>query len=615
MDHSYTSRWFVRPPVRIAGVAIGARGFWVASPEAAAQALPIVRGMGEEFGPKLEGAYRLLEQGALVGPAADALFTGMTEQHKSVRSAFLDAFDQVHRLARQAKPPARVEPPSIRNPPLGLTPAPKDVLSGNPEQLSLLASELNRAGRGWEEAGRTLGQLLGRLGLGRGPGVRIGRAGSWAVLERRDLERRRNQLLKPDMPTAMAGVVQAARDAAAMQALTARDPALAARLRASGVDPSQIPAGSAADVSGWWKSLTGEQRALYIQSFPARIGWLNGLPSTDRDKANRLTLATRLSTLQNKPPGQLTSFEERDLKRLQKLDQQLKSLAAQRKKVYVLGLDSTTSGPWDGYDQKSGPLDGKLPGTVIDRDKGPDGRVIIAIGNPDTAAHTGVYVPGTTAELDRIGGDIERAVNLWRQSQQYAGGQVSVITWLGYDAPDTIVKDAPLDKFAAAGAPELDRFIDGVRVAQGRGHQHITAIGHSYGSTVIGVAAKSGGLHVDDIIVAGSPGMHVAHAKDLRIDPNHMWSEKADGDPVPDIGRWGHGEPDRSSTNPIYPLVPSDPEFGGHHLTTDTHGHSDYWNLGSKSLDNQARVLTQTDRNKNPFDDPEIQDPPPIIRN
>ncbi len=39
---------------------------------------------------------------------------------------------------------------------------------------------------------------------------------------------------------------------------------------------------------------------------------------------------------------------------------------------------------------------------------------------------------------------------------------------------------------------------------------HLTAMGHSYGSTVVGEAAKTGGLPGDDIIVQGSPGMHAS---------------------------------------------------------------------------------------------------------
>jgi hypothetical protein len=588
----------------------------VASPEAAARALLEVGRLGEEYGSKLDGAYHLLDEGALVGPAAYALFTGMSERHRAVRNAFLDAFDQVHRLARHAQPPAGATPPYIRHPPLGLVPAAKGVRSGSPEQLNLLAGELTRTGRGWEDAGQMLGRILGGLGLSRGPGVTIGRAGSWAVSEKRDLERRRDELLKSDgsdVPVPI-GVAQASLDAAAMWALAERDPALAARLDGAGVDLSQIPTGSATDVNTWWKTLTAEQRQLYITAFPLRIGWTNGIPAVDRDKANRLTLATRLSELNGKLGSQLTVFEQRDLERLQKLNVKLKDLAAKHLDVYLLGLDSTTPGPWDGYGKQGGPLGGKVPKFVVDGTPGPDGRVIVAIGNPDTAAHTGVYVPGTTAELDTIGGDIDRASNLWKQSHRYANGeQVSVITWLGYDAPDAIVANSPENKYAASGAPELNGFINGLRAVQGA-HRHIAAIGHSYGSTVVGVAAKDGGLHVDDIIVAGSPGMHVPHAKDLHLDPKHVWAEKAEGDPVPDIGRWGHGGPG-GAADPFYPLVPSDPEFGGQLLTTDTHGHSAYWDLNTESLKNQAKVLTQTYANADPLDDPVLKDPPRITRN
>lgn len=383
----------------------------MASPEAAARTLPEVARLGEEYGSRLDGAYRLLDGGALVGPAAYALFTGMSAHHRVVRNAFLDAFDQVHRLARHAQPPASVTLPSLRHPPLGLVPAPRGVLSGSPEQLNLLAGELARTGRGWEDAGKILGGILGGLGLSRGPGVVIGRAGAWAVSERRDLERRRNELLKLDESGAFIGVLQAQLDAVMVSTLAARDPALAARLDGAGVNLSQIPTGRATDVNAWWKTLTAEQRALYVKAFPSRIGWTNGVPSADRDKANRLTLTTRLAELQGKPAGRLTPFERRDLERLKKLDEKLRTIAARGRSVYLLGLDSTTAGPWDGYGEQGVPLGGKLPKVLADATPGPDGRVIVAIGNPDTAAHTGVYVPGTTAELDTIDGDIERAEN------------------------------------------------------------------------------------------------------------------------------------------------------------------------------------------------------------
>ncbi|WP_260418525.1 alpha/beta hydrolase family protein [Actinoplanes octamycinicus] len=45
-----------------------------------------------------------------------------------------------------------------------------------------------------------------------------------------------------------------------------------------------------------------------------------------------------------------------------------------------------------------------------------------------------------------------------------------------------------------------------LRVTQETDHWHLVAMGHSYGSTIVGGAAKSHQLPVDDIVVAGSPG-------------------------------------------------------------------------------------------------------------
>ncbi|GAA3231900.1 hypothetical protein GCM10010468_63340 [Actinocorallia longicatena] len=242
----------------------------------------------------------------------------------------------------------------------------------------------------------------------------------------------------------------------------------------------------------------------------------------------------------------------------------------------------------------------------MDGTAGPDGRVVLAIGDPDKAEHTGVYVPGTTAELDKVGGDIERVVNLWTRAGRHSAGPVSTIVWIGYDAPDAIVADAPRNFYAEEGAPRLRGFVDGLRVAHGAGQGSLAAFGHSYGSVVVGEAAKGGGLHVDDIVVAGSPGMHVARAGDLGIGSDHVWAQAANGDPVPELGRPGHGRSLAESWLGGSKRVPSDPEFGGRILSTDTHGHSDYWNPDTKSLDNQARVLTQTYADADETNDPEI---------
>jgi alpha/beta hydrolase family protein len=394
----------------------------------------------------------------------------------------------------------------------------------------------------------------------------------------------------------------------------AADARLAAGL--SGLDAGQVPppwATTPTEIATWWHRLPEAQRHIMINAYPDKLGWANGLPTEDRDEANRARLASRLAELRAKQDP--SDFEKRDLARLTKLDSVITAYEAKGRDIYLLGLDSTTAGPWDGYerDWKQNLAD-KLPfhlgDKLSDPTAGPDGKVIVAFGNPDAAAHTGVLVPGTTAQLDNVSGDLGRAANMYDASSAYAPGQISTIAWLDYDAPDNVVTDAPEGKYADAGGPRLNGFVDGLRAAQsaaGNTDAQLTAIGHSYGSTVVGEAARHAAdrLAVDDIVVAGSPGVRVEHAGDLGIGADHVWAQEAKDDPVPSIGRYGHGAGGGLGD---LPNVPSDDDFGGRRLATDGSGHSEYWvdrrpdgtvdgdpytYAGpSVSLDQQARVIS-----------------------
>jgi hypothetical protein len=227
--------------------------------------------------------------------------------------------------------------------------------------------------------------------------------------------------------------------------------------------------------------------------------------------------------------------------------------------------------------------------------------VILANGDPDTADNTAVYVPGTTSRLAGAHGDIERMTRVWKEAHSMSPGtSTSTITWIGYDAPQNLITDSPRQGYAYDAAPALNDFLDGLHTVQGGADEsHTTVIGHSYGTTVIGTAAKEHHLAADDVVAAGSPGMLVGDARDLGVGRNHVWSEAADSDPVPYIGRdflggrkWSvdtwHGVPVNAG---YVAMVPSDEEFGAHRMEVDTSGHSGYWDEGSTSLKNQAAVV------------------------
>lgn len=299
----------------------------------------------------------------------------------------------------------------------------------------------------------------------------------------------------------------------------------------------------------WWNGLTEEQRALYLSAHPERVGALDGLPIEHRHAANQLALRSTIEArmVSDGPTGRLVSLLDR---------LEASEYGPQAERLYLMGVNNNL-----------------------------DGMGIVSVGNPDRAPHLGVaVVPGITTTLDDMNQQIDRA----RVIRQHADnltpdveGDVAVIAWLGYDTPGVVT--SPAHGYADTAAPVLDRFVDGTLVAQegaGNPHSHRTIIGHSYGSTVVGLAASQGnGLAVHDIIVAGSPGMRVDHVNQLHLDPRHVWAGQGLLDPVPVIGPISHD------------TAPHTEGFGANRFVVDNWGHTDYWRPDSVSLHNQARIM------------------------
>ncbi|MFG2005734.1 hypothetical protein ACGFNU_41960 [Spirillospora sp. NPDC048911] len=166
--------------------------------EQAAAQLQRVKQLAEDHGPALRQAFTVLLEGALIGPAGQRLLTALAEHHRDVRSNFYAAFDAVKDLAAEAEGgPPRIGEPYISGPPRGGLRS-GDVRSGSPDALHRLGVELDRAGRAWQDAGQTLANILGGLGLSTAPAQNIVRAGGWVSQQRQDVVRRRDELLKAD---------------------------------------------------------------------------------------------------------------------------------------------------------------------------------------------------------------------------------------------------------------------------------------------------------------------------------------------------------------------------------------------------------------------------------
>jgi pimeloyl-ACP methyl ester carboxylesterase len=191
------------------------------------------------------------------------------------------------------------------------------------------------------------------------------------------------------------------------------------------------------------------------------------------------------------------------------------------------------------------------------------------------------------------------------------------ILWLGYDAPQSILPEAMDVSYAQDARDDLSRFQDGLRVTHEGPASHNTIIGHSYGSTVVGVTAHDRGTHADDVVFVGSPGVGVDHASDLGLGSDHVWSTHLSNDPISgahnvrttvvqsalDVPRFGPFAPAAAAwdfahggDHLLYGTNPDAPAFGGQHFTGQDgsfglHAHSEYWDANSTSLKNMGYVV------------------------
>ncbi|WP_223160763.1 alpha/beta hydrolase, partial [Salinispora cortesiana] len=168
--------------------------------------------------------------------------------------------------------------------------------------------------------------------------------------------------------------------------------------------------------------------------------------------------------------------------------------------------------------------------------------------------------------------------------------RTSAVYWYGYDAPDEILPDAGLDSYAEGGGPVLDTFQSGLRATHDGGiPPHNTVLGHSYGSTVIGHAARgSDSFDADTVVFVGSPGVGVDHASELTgVRPDQVWATTAKHDIIGRVPDWVHGND------------PSELDFGARVFASDPGNpddeaatHSAYWNPNNIARKNIALIDT-----------------------
>jgi hypothetical protein len=271
-----------------------------------------------------------------------------------------------------------------------------------------------------------------------------------------------------------------------------------------------------------FEGLGAEQASILAMMFPSTVGALHGVPFANLADANTVRIVVALEDER----AELTDLRERHERHQHDGD--------------FLGLNN---------DDLEGPIE--TSGDIValyesilrdDRqilffDPSGDGAMAelhgpIGAGTDDV----GVIVPGTTAELSNFD---DNATRSRRFSDSNPDGSLAMITWMGGDLPDSVVKDAPFANYSIDLGPRLADFSHDVRLEVERSAApstaQVTYAGHSYGGAVVGRSELSG-LDADRVLHVESAGMghDVSDADDLPPSQSGVrrYSMTAPGDAI-----------------------------------------------------------------------------------
>ncbi|OBF27973.1 alpha/beta hydrolase [Mycobacterium sp. ACS4331] len=372
------------------------------------------------------------------------------------------------------------------------------------------------------------------------------------------------------------------------------------------------------DVTAWWEALTPEEQQKVTVEHPDWLGNRDGVPVVVRDGVNRRFLEQEIAAAQADVDAIPTREEYRQQHpgmNAAQFNSAYSALVSDRRRrldeaLSVKTAMSSLGQPEKGYDPNRylmlfSPTETELLAAV-------------AIGNPDTATHVAVTTPGMNTHATSLPGMAAEAVALRDEANFQLGKtgfgdeSVATIAWFGYDPPDVdeTVGGAVLENRANAGGVDLAQFYRGINATNVNGSDvHLSAFGHSYGSTTTAQALNELGASgvVDDAAFYGSPGLGYANEPilgmpalivdetQLYVPDGHAYVMSADGDPVSEeVTKWGLSLPisiaDLGGHGPNPTSLPlerlstdaSTPAFGGPREAAT--GHSEYPRLGTNDV-------------------------------
>lgn len=211
------------------------------------------------------------------------------------------------------------------------------------------------------------------------------------------------------------------------------------RLRTASGDPPDsaehgpvVPIdGDPVEVRDWWNALTPAERIRVVAEQPDQIGGLDGVPVSARSDANVRVMNRDVDRVERRAAvtggtvDQLRANAERfglTPAAVTRYDNALRVRAA-------LAANAAKTGGVPGFLYVYEP-----------EAFGGEGRVAVAIGNPDEADNTTVVVPGAGNGVNTGWLTGDDAVNVYEETfAADPSRKLSVVAWMGYDAPDSLL--------------------------------------------------------------------------------------------------------------------------------------------------------------------------------
>jgi len=309
-------------------------------------------------------------------------------------------------------------------------------------------------------------------------------------------------------------------------------------------------------VAGWWAGLTDAQKQALITSMPDVIGNLDGVDMASRGQANELRLpglitdaATKVAEAQAALAAAQTAATEASSKvgRGASSASKESAVAAMEANEKVTAAQDALAKAQANYEDlttlqamETHGITSQIPGAQSDPcmivaldASGYPVKAAVAVGDVDHAKNVVVMTPGMTSTVrGAMPGYAEQADNICQLGAEETGSaDTAAIVWLGYDAPDNLAQAAS-PSVAEAAAPHLASFLDGFQASRiqpgAGGDPNLTAFGHSYGSTVTGIAATlTQPGTIDNLIITGSPGSGVTNTSQYQVPPGRIFNSSA----------------------------------------------------------------------------------------